>query len=407
MKADMISYKVYKTKEESMSAREVYHQVEYQLTRTIGGKVEESTFKRVCLLVTGIIGAKNASPAQVSRALERLKLSQANAESIERQVRRMENDQEITAALCFHPFARAHLRYGHPQELVLILDPTTQEDKIVMVSVAVWYRGRALPLAWATWKANSPLEGAGFWERIDELLAEVEPLLPANTSITLLADRAFGCAAFTDLLVKRGWHYVVRVQGQVLCCDRQGRQRSVASMVPYRGKRAKLRGKVFKKIGWRDASVVCYWGRRHKTPLCLVSDLPPHWHLIQLYRRRYPIEATFRDYKSFGWRWEQGQVKNLEHVNRLLVGMALATWFVLIVGSWKAQQILDIPPSGNRRTTPWAGKTSLFGHGLDTLHAWLALQSLPVFLWVLSDWLAPNWKHQLTCFHARAFIFSQ
>ncbi len=33
--------------------------------------------------------------------------------------------------------------------------------------------------------------------------------------------------------------------------------------------------------------------------------------LIHLYRRRYPIEATFRDYKSFAWRWEQGQVREL------------------------------------------------------------------------------------------------
>jgi len=390
-----------------MSAGEVYHQVEYQLTREIGGKVDESTFQRLCMLVTGMIGARNASPAQVAKALERMKLRQASAESIERQIRRIENDEEITAALCFHPFARAHLRYGHPQELVLILDPTSQEDRIVMVSVAVWYRGRALPLAWATWKANSPLEGAGFWERIDQLLEEVKPLLPANTTITFLADRAFGCAAFTDLLVKRGWHFVVRVQGQVMCCDRQGHQRSLASLVPYPGQRAKLKGQVFKKIGWRDASVVCYWGRRHKTPLCLVSDLPPHWHLIHLYRRRYPIEATFRDYKSFGWRWEQGQVKVLAHVNRLLVGMALATWFVLLAGTWKAQQILAVPPTGNRHTPPWDGKMSLFGQGLNTLHAWLGEQPLPLFLWRLSDWLAPNWKHQLTCFHARAFVFAQ
>ena len=390
-----------------MPANEVYHQVDYELTREIGGKVDESTYQRLRMLVIGMIEGKSASPAQIAKALARLKISNASAESLERRVRRMENDEEITAALCFHPFARAHLRYGHPGELILILDPTTQEDKIVMVSVAVWYRGRALPLAWATWEGNRPLKGASFWERIDQVLAEVQGLIPAKTTVTLLADRAFGCAAFIHLVVQRGWHYVLRVQGQVHCCDRQGRECSVASLVPYRNQRKKLRGKLFKKIGWLEASVVCYWGKRHKTPLCLVSDLPPHWHLIHLYRRRYPIEASFRDYKSYGWRWEQGQVKNIHHVERLLVAMALATWFVLLAGTWKAQQILAVPPSGNRHTTPWAGKSSLFSLGLEQFQAWLAFDPLPVFLWRLSDWLAPNWRQQITNLHARAFVFLQ
>jgi len=109
----------------------------------------------------------------------------------------------MKASLCFHPFARAHLRYGRPTELLLVLDPTTQEDKVVMVSVAVWFRGAGITPAWAIWPGNTPLEGDGFWKRIDHLLDEVAPLLPAQVSVTLLADRAFGCPAFIDLLVKR------------------------------------------------------------------------------------------------------------------------------------------------------------------------------------------------------------
>ncbi len=84
-----------------------------------------------------MIRAQNAGPAQVARALARMQLSGANADSIERHIRRMQNDPQIQTSLCFHPFARAHLRYGRPQELVLILDPTTQQERVVMVSVQV------------------------------------------------------------------------------------------------------------------------------------------------------------------------------------------------------------------------------------------------------------------------------
>jgi hypothetical protein len=312
----------------------------------------------------------------------------------------------MKASFCFHPFARAHLRYGRATELLLVLDPTTQEDKIVMVSVAVWFRGRALPLAWAIWPGNTPLEGDGFWKRIDRLFDEVAPLLPVQVSVTLLADRAFGCPAFIDLLVKRNWHYILRIQGQTVCQDRLGRQRTVRSLVPYRNRRAKLRGLVFKKHGWRSASVVAFWGIRHDQPLCLVSDLKPGWFLLHLYRRRYPIEAHFRDCKSHGWRWEQGQVKDLQHVERLLTGMALATWITLLAGSWKAFRILSKPPSGKRHTRPWEGKMSLFALGLEQLHLWLGDTPLPPFFWHLSNWQAPNWDQQIYAHHARAYVFA-
>ena len=389
-----------------MSAEEVYHQVRKLIRPHIASEVNDSTFERIALLVTGMIEAKSASPAQVAKALGRLQLTGAKAESLERRIRRLENDPELTASLCFHPFARAHLRYGHPTELLLILDPTTQEDRLVMISVAVWYRGRALPLAWAIWPGNTLLEGEGFWKRIERVLEEVAALLPAQVQVTIMADRAFGCPAFIDLLTKYHWHYVIRVQGQTVCQDRLGRERSVQSLVPYRNQRAKLHGQVFKKNGWRSASVVAYWGKRHKKPLCLVSDLKPGWYLIHLYRRRYPIEAHFRDYKSHGWHWEQGQVKDLAHMERLLTGMALATWIVLLAGAWKAQLILARPPTGKRRTRPWEAKMSLFTHGLELLHSWLGNAPMPSIPWLLSDWLAPNWDQQICSHHSRAYVFA-
>jgi hypothetical protein len=389
-----------------MSAPEVYHQVYQMVKGQLDPSVDESSLERLALFVTGMLKGRSASPAQVAKSLAQLQLSGATAESIERRIRRLENDPEISADLCFHPFARFHLRLGRPQELLLLLDPTTQEDHLVMVTVGIWYRGRALPLAWAIWAGNTPLEGAGFWMRIDRLLGEVERLLPAGVVITLLGDRAFGCPALIDLAVKRNWHYVVRVQGHTLCQDRLGKQCSIQSLVPFPNQRAKLSWRAFKKAGWRAVNVVAYWGKRHQQPLCLVSDRKAGWYLIRLYRQRYPIEATFRDYKSYGWRWEQGQVRDLAHVERLLVGMALATWLALSAGSHQARLILSRPPSGKRRTCPWEGKMSLFQHGLELFQSCLqGVGSLPD-RWFLSDWEAPHWKQQLFAHVSHAYVFA-
>ena len=389
-----------------MPASEVYQGVYRLLQGCLHEEIDESSRTRLALLVTGMIGAKNASPARIASALHKMGLRDAKPESLERQVRRIENDPEISAAICFHPFARWRLLYGKPRRVFLIVDPTSQEDRIFMVNVAIWYRGRALPLAWSTWEANTPLTGKRFWERIEELLTLVSKLLPTDIPVICMADRAFGAPAFIDLLVKRGWHYVVRVQGQTLCQDCTGKTCRVEYLVQMTGQRAKMKGKVFKTRGWRTASVVVFWNGRYRSPLCLVSDLPPDWSLIEYYRRRYPIEAMFRDYKSSGWQWEKGQVKDPDHMQRLLVGMALATWIVLCSGSQVAQEILAKPSSGKRYTRPYEGKFSLFTLGLERLlHCLISdLRFQPQ--WFLTDWDSCNWQTQIRNHHAYAFIWA-
>ncbi len=382
----------------------LYKRIEDELQRHIDPAVKPYTLERLVLLVLGVIESGSSKPSQIAKALERLKISGGSAESLERRVRRIENDEAIQAEVCFHPFAKAHLRWGRPQELLLVIDPTTQDDRVVMLTVSVWYRGRALPLAWAVWPANVPLQGARFWARVASLLAQVASLLPVRVPVTWLADRAFGTPQFTDLLSAYGWSYVVRVQGQTRCRDRLGRERTVRSLVTRRQQRAKLAGQAFKKQGWRPVAVVVFWGSRHPSPLCLVSNLGAGWHLLGLYRRRYGIEATFRDYKSQGWAFEANQVRCLAHIERLLVGLALATWFALLAGTHVAMLALDQPPTP-RRSRPWLAKYSLFALGLERLRAWLHHPTQAIHCWRLRDWQAPNWSTQLYAHHSRAFVF--
>ena len=175
-----------------MSSNKLYPKIKEMLAEHIDPAVDENTLERLALLVMGIIESKSAAPAQVAKALNSLGLSEAQVESIERRVRRIENDPEIRAGYCFHPLARQRLMLGKPQQLLLIIDPTTQDERLVMLTISVWYRGRALPLVWAVWPGNQPLLGDGFWERVSQLLEVVKELLPLRIPVIWLADRAFG-----------------------------------------------------------------------------------------------------------------------------------------------------------------------------------------------------------------------
>jgi hypothetical protein len=388
-----------------MCMHPLYQEIKEQIWEQVDSQVSAASRERLVLLVLGILEGKSASPARIAQALKTLGISEASAESIERRLRRIEGDEQINVASCFHPLARQYLRVGRPERLVLAIDPTTQEERVVMLTVGVVYRGRNLPLAWMVWAGNKPLKGKGFWERVQELLAQVATLLPPDVPVICLADRAFGTPQFTDLLAPYGWHYVVRVQGQTRYRDVVQHVDSLASLVTRQRQRRKLRAEVFKKQGWRLAHIVAYWGKRHKSPLLLVSDLALGWELLALYRLRYSIEATFRDFKSAGWHWEQGQVKDLDHLQRLLVGMALALWIAVMVGTQVASELLQKPVSGSRRTRPFEAKSSLFQLGLQRLDCWLHRSDFDPLGWRFSDWLAPCWARQLYFYHAHAFVW--
>jgi hypothetical protein len=394
-----------------MSHPEVYQETKAYLEQYLSsskGKepIGQWVLDRLTLMTLGMILAENAAPARIAKAGQLLNESGAQAESIERRMRRIVSDQRIRPETCYQPLVKALLAQSALTDILLIVDPSLQEDRVVMVSINAWYRGRSLPLVWTIWPANRPLQGEGFWERIDELLKEVQQLLPKGVGVTVLADRAFGSPSFTDLVAKRNWHWIVRIQGQTHCRDCSGRERAAADMVAEKGGRKKMHGKVFKKAGWREASVVVYWGRRHRTPLCLATDLAPDWDILALYRHRFPIEPTFRDYKSYGWHWEQVQIKRLDHLKVLLVGMALATCLTLLAGVLQANVYLARPPSGKRHTRPWPAKYSLFQLGLQL---WQACFAVGLFPWLGSafpDWQAANWSSQLTALHVHAFIFA-
>ena len=389
-----------------MSQLEVYQEIQDYLGQYLRPGIGKRTLDRLTLLVSGMLKARHGAPAQIAEAGKGLSARGAQAESIERRIRRIENDARVQPQTCLEPLVKKLLANSRMEEMRLIVDPSLQEDRVVLVSINAWYRGRSLPLAWSVWPANRPLEGAGFWQRIAELLHRAQQLIPPGVRVTVLADRAFGTPAFTDLVTGLGWHWIVRVQGQTQGRDICGRERSLAQRVKARGERAKLAGQVFKKAGWRTASMVVYWGQRYTAPLCLVSDLPPAWTLIADYRRRFAIEPSFRDWKSYGWRWEQGQVTNLEHLKRLLLGMALATWLTLLVGALHAQSLLAQLASGKRHTRPWAGKKSLFRLGLQLWFDCFSEGLPPRLAYSLPDWNAPNWSTQITAHFAYAFIFA-
>lgn len=351
------------------------HPLQQQIATLFGHaqvKLPTRSANRLSWLLWAVLFSSTVVQRQIARSLASTHPNDAQASSHERRLRRAIADQRLSWEVAFAPLVRFVLRkLSGP--VTIIVDETGHTDVVRSLVAALWYQGRAIPLAWIVWKGQTPHERS-YWDDCQRLLDRVERVLPASVPVRVVADRAFGCPAFLDPLVARGWHYVVRVQGQtrLLLADRT--HRPIKSLLTEAGKQWWGQVRVFKKQGWRDATAIGYWRMGCNEPLLLVSSLALAMTSVRVYRTRSAIEALFRDWKSYGLCWEKSQVRDVGHQERLILVLALATVVTLLVGCEAAEELLaQASQKGKRR--PWAARDSLFGLGLDRVRQRIWRQS--------------------------------
>ncbi len=395
----------------------LYQEVEQQIkVITAQANLRLTAVRRLALLVTGLIAARSSVLSQVAAELLALGLTQATSpESIGRRLRRTLNDERLTAETCYQPVLPHVLDWPTvlqgSRRVVLALDESSKEDQVHLLRLSLTYRGSSLPIAWTIWAQNQPLPEGEYWTRLEQVLDQAAEVLPTDLIVIVVADRAYDVPAFIDCITARNWHWIVRCKanGSLRFRDRAGHEHALRDLVrqhlPGPGRCWKSRGQVFKNAGWRTASVVGQWGHGHTEPLVVLSDLPPAWRLLRWYDRRFWIEPGFRTDKSKGWQWEDSQVRDLAHQERLLLGMAWASLVVLCLGVQAAQAKVAArrarparPPRPRRHPTrPWQpehARHSLFTLGLQRARQWLYRPLTVVLTWRLPEVDASSWTAQ-------------
>jgi hypothetical protein len=350
--------------------------------------------RRLVFFVIGVLLAGSIALRRVATTHTNISLGATKAASHERRLRRILNDPHLgqAAPMYGRVLRRVLRRLPAKQRVWLIVDESGHSDVVRALVAALWYRGRALPLCWLSWPAQTPV-GEHYWRDCQLLLQQAADLLPAGQPVTVLADRAFGCPAFFDLVVQHGWQYLLRVQEQTRLRQHDGSQQALSQLLRTPGSYWSGTGWAFKKQGWREVQVVAYWRVGCKKPLLLVSNLAASKELVRQYRRRAAIEALFRDWKSSGWQWEASQVRDVEHQAVLILVLALATLLTLCLGEELAEEVLSQPPQqGNRR--PWYARDSLFRLGRERLWQRLWRGEETEYCWELTRFAAPNWSQE-------------
>jgi hypothetical protein len=249
--------------------------------------------------------------------------------------------QALDVTTCFVPLLGWIVRLWGGTQLALTIDATSLGDRFVALVVSGVYRGCAIPVAWTILPAGHTRAWRREWLRMLRLL---RPALPPDWTVLVLADRGLYAKWLFGRIVRLGWHPFLRInQG---CKFRPAGQATwywLRELCGQGGQRWRGGGTAFITPECQlPCTLIAWWGEGHAEPWSVLTDLPPDGCDAQWYGLRAWCEQGFKCTKRGGWQWQHTQMRDPARVARLWLALAVATLWVLSVGS----DLEVVPPEG-------------------------------------------------------------
>lgn len=283
------------------------------------------------VLAMFVLGAIKAESIVVQRVAEELLTeSAATVSSIERRLQRFLSNERIEVEDIWEQFLAQVLPYWQHQPVTLILDITPFEEHAQVVYVGLLQQSRVLPLAWKVMPGQEEWE-QGQWEIVAALFEHVARAL-GEADCTLIADRGLSCLTLIQLCQAHGWHYVLRIkQAEYAQRKRYGTfqgWQTCSEIVAHTGQSWFGTVRLWKEHAF-ETQLSAVWEEGHEEAWFLISDRPAGRKRVQQYGWRMRVESTFQDMKRRGWQWESSHVRQRDRLERLLLVLFLAFWWLM------------------------------------------------------------------------------
>jgi hypothetical protein len=238
------------------------------------------------------------------------------------------NDRVVVTEV-WKQFLSQVLPYFRGKGLVFVLDNTPFNDTETLISIGLLIHSRVLPVAWCVMPAKSRWPERQ-WTIVARLLDQLVPHLQ-EMHCTLIADRGLGGAPLVQLCCERNFHSLLRLCKEHTC------QRKLATgwsqwcafqdIISKKGQHWYGQALV-----WQDqplsTNVSACWQDDEEEAWILISDEPAGPKRVSEYAWRMRVEATFQDSKSRGWNIEASLVTDQARLDRLLLVLFLAMWWL-------------------------------------------------------------------------------
>jgi hypothetical protein len=235
----------------------------------------------------------------------------------------------------YMPLMRPMLARWSQSELGLVMDRTDIKDRWSILTLAVAFRHRALPLAWQV----LPFGATGAEQQI-ALLKQVQPYLPSThqVHINFYGDAEFRAVDLQRYCQSQDWHWQVGLTRSTLFRQGASDWQELRTIPVPRGQRRYLQGILLSKgHSFGPLNLIADWTHKDDSPRYVATDQCADRHTWRRGRKRFWIEPLFRDWKSYGFDLERSQLVHPQRLRTLLLGMTTATLWMFHIGQWVVQ----------------------------------------------------------------------
>jgi hypothetical protein len=196
--------------------------------------------------------------------------------------------------------------------------------------LAAAFQHRALPLAWRVLSFG----GTSAATQV-ALLQQVQPYLPQRARITLYGDSEFRAVKVQRYCQAQQWHWQLGLKSDILFQHGAADWQPLHAIPVTRGQRCYLQGVTLtQQHAFGPVNLIADWTRDEDTPRYVTLDQRADRYAWRRGRKRFWIEPSFRDWKSYGFDLESSKLVHPQRLETLLLGMATATLWLVHVGQW-------------------------------------------------------------------------
>ena len=253
-------------------------------------------------------------------------------ENLIQRIRRWLANQRVTQQHCYMPLVDQLFAQWSGAEVGLVMDRTDIEDQRSILMLSVAFRHRALPLAWRV----LPFGGTSAKTQI-ALLKQVQPYLPDSEQvrITLYGDCEFRAVEVQQYCRDHHWHWQLGLKSDILFRQGSTDWQPLRTIGVTQGQRCYIQDVILtQKHAFGPVNLIADWTSDEETARYVVTDQRADRHAWRRGRKRFWIEPSFRDWKSYGFDLESSKLVHPRRLETLLLGMATTTLWIVHVGQW-------------------------------------------------------------------------
>ena len=270
------------------------------------------------------------------------------------------NNSHITAETFYHPLLRQFLSAWEGMAVTLTLDTSVFWNEICLIEVCLVWGGRSFPLAQKVMEHPSATVAYSDYQVV---LETAQSLLPADCTVTLLADRGFDHREFIRWLMEQRWHWAIRAKCDLNVQRANGAPAKIGDLVA-----PKEEAYLFHRVTVLD-DIECELATANLSaagePWMVLSDQRASLQTFETYGQRFGgIEPHFKDYQSAGFELPDSRLRGAQALQTLLMLLATATLIAISAA-------ISLVSTGKRSSLDWHSQRGLsfFQLGLRYLHS--------------------------------------